>query len=340
MKIGIVNDLRMAVEVLRMAVAQAGHSVLWTAGDGEQAVRLARQETPDLILMDLVMPVMNGAEASRRIMQESPCAILVVTASLDTNSELVYESMGYGALDAVRTPSMLSDGTLEGADPLWQKIERIRIITGKKTQDDSQTGTAPSAPAEGLPGLVAVGSSTGGPQALAGILSNLRSDFPAAIVIVQHVDPEFAAGLADWLSARSRIPVRVARMRQAPVAGEAWLAVTGDHLRVDGGGRLLYTPEPRELVYRPSVDVFFQSLARHWPEPGVAALLTGMGRDGAEGLLKLRERGWQTIAQDEASSVVYGMPKAAVQNDAAKDILSPEAIAERLNTRYPVKEHG
>jgi two-component system response regulator WspF len=188
--------------------------------------------------------------------------------------------------------------------------------------------------------LVVLGASTGGPQALAEILGQLPARLGAGIVIVQHVDAAFAPGLGQWLSEQARRPVTLIAEGHWIVPGEVLLAGTGDHLVLGEDRRLHYSAEPRSACYRPSVDVFFASAARNWPGPGVAALLTGMLHDGAQGLLALRRRGWRTIAQDESSSVVWGMPKAAIELDAAELVLTLSEIAgaiARLVETYPVK---
>jgi len=339
-KIAIVNDLNLAVEALRRVVdSMAGHSIAWIARDGREAVHHCLEDTPDLVLMDLIMPVMDGVQATAEIMAKCPCPILLVTASLGVNAAKVYEAMGHGAVDAVRTPTLGLGGQLEGAAPLVNKILRVAMLTGKATPRETRSGFAPPpAPppsaAPEFPPLLAIGSSTGGPQALATILSALPRPFPAAIAIVQHVDPDFAGGLASWLGQQSHFEVETARPGQLLQVGKVTLAASDDHLVVDSTGHLTYTPIPRENVYRPSVDVFFRSLAQHWPNPGVALLLTGMGRDGAEGLKLLRGRGWKTIAQGQQSCVVYGMPKAAALIGAAMDILELPAIAPALAAHF------
>jgi two-component system chemotaxis response regulator CheB/two-component system response regulator WspF len=180
--------------------------------------------------------------------------------------------------------------------------------------------------------LVAIGASAGGPAALATLLAGLPKDFAAAIVIVQHVDAAFAAGMADWLNQQSALPVRIAREGDRPQAGVALLAATDDHLHLKLPNVLGYTPVPEETPYRPSVDVFFHSVVARWPARAVGVLLTGMGRDGAIGLKAMRTKGYHTIAQDEATSAVYGMPKAAAALDAAAAILPLPRIAAALAT--------
>jgi two-component system response regulator WspF len=194
-------------------------------------------------------------------------------------------------------------------------------------------------PSDFLDPLVILGASTGGPQALAEVLSGLPPTLEAGIVIVQHVDAAFAPGLGQWLSEQSHRRVTLVDQRHRPAVGEILLSGTDDHLLVGDDHRLHYSVEPRDSCYRPSVDVFFGSAARNWPRPGVAVLLTGMLRDGAEGLLALRRVGWRTIAQDESSSVVWGMPKAAIEIGAAEQILPLSKIAAAIANLVPKSSH-
>jgi chemotaxis response regulator CheB len=336
MKIGIVNDLPIAAEALRRAImSKPEHEVVWTARGGEEAVALCLNRTPDLILMDLIMQGMDGVEATRRIMTATPCAILVVTASVGANAGRVFEAMGHGALDAVDTPVLDPAGGSgsagAGAALLLAKIDSIaRLIGHRKDGPGAVRRDGGTRTASREQRLVAIGASAGGPAALMKVLSCLPGDFPAAVVVVQHVDERFAIGMAAWLSLESRLPVRVALEGDRPMVGAVLLAGTNDHLALKAPDRLGYTPDPGDYVYRPSVDVFFHSVRRFWRGDAVGVLLTGMGRDGAAGLKALRDKGCHTIAQDEASSAVYGMPKAAAKLNAAVDILALDRIAPKL----------
>lgn len=324
MRIGIVNDVAMAVEVLRRIVSGAGHTVAWTAADGAEAVERCLRDKPDLILMDLIMPVMDGVQATAAIMRQSPCAILVVTVSVGANAGKVFDAMGYGALDAVCTPVLEPGGRIGGGEDLLKKIATIGKLIHAAPARPRET-VAPRAPRPGG-ALVAIGSSTGGPKALTTVLAGFPRQFAGSVVIVQHLDAQFIGGLADWLADQTELAVELAKEGARPAPGTVYLAGTNDHLVVASGGTFRYTPDPADYPYRPSVDEFFASLALHWREPGVAALLTGMGRDGARGLLALRNAGWHTIAQDENSSVVYGMPKAAMEIGAAVEQLPLDEI--------------
>jgi chemotaxis response regulator CheB len=333
MKIGIVNDLPMAAEALRRVVSLAPeHQVVWLAKDGVEAVEACAKNKPDLVLMDLIMPGMDGVEATRRIMANTPCPILVVTASVNGHASRVFEAMGWGALDAVDTPALGSGDFLAGAGPLLKKIATIGKLVGDGIEPrhavEPTRGTLTSRTT-----LVAIGASAGGPAALSVLLAGLPRHFPAAIVIVQHVDERFAAGMAEWLGQQSTLPVRLAKEGDRLSPGTVLLAGTGNHLALMATDRLSYTPDPRDYAYRPSVDVFFQSAARVWSGKAIGVLLTGMGTDGADGLKALRAKGHHTIAQDEASSAVYGMPKAAAAAHAAVEILPLSSIAPKLVER-------
>jgi two-component system response regulator WspF len=265
-------------------------------------------------------------------MQDNPCAIVVVTASVTDNSSKVFEAMGAGALDAVNTPVLEGVSSMEGAQPLLAKIETIRKLIGAPAVSKPvvRVETPVFSSTERPETLVAIGASAGGPAALASILSQLPADFPSPVILVQHVDVQFAKGLADWLQYQTPLKVRIAQDGDQPIAGTVLLAGTDNHLVFSSPGRLGYVREPADYSYRPSVDVLFKSVERFWEGPVVAALLTGMGRDGAEGLRLLRNAGHHTIAQDRASSAVYGMPKAAAELDAASEILALDKIGPRL----------
>ncbi|MCH5373526.1 MAG: response regulator, partial [Planctomycetes bacterium] len=265
MRVALVNDMRMALEVLRRVVlSMPDAEVAWIAEDGQQAVNRCRQDRPDLILMDMIMPVMNGVEATRHIMASSPCPILVTTASVKTNVDYVYESLGCGAVDAVNTPVLGAGGSLEGADELIRKMRQVvRVSRNTHSAPSPVQSPAPAhrvISAVAAPPLVAVGASTGGPQALRTLLAHLQGNRRYALIIVQHLDEIFVPGLVQWLAQETRLPVQAAKDGQPPVAGAILIACSSNHLVLDKGGLLRYVEEPAEAIHRPSVDVFFESL--------------------------------------------------------------------------------
>ena len=330
MKIGIVNDLPIAVESLRRALtadAAASHQLAWVARNGEEAVRRCVEDRPDLVLMDLIMPGMDGVEATRLIMTHTPCAILLVSAHAGTQTGRIFEAMGAGALDVVAPPTAHGQPT-----EFLAKIETMGRYIGGQARG-KPTAKAPSSPTAAAPvseRIVAIGASAGGPPALAELLGALPADFAAPIVIVQHLDEKFAPGLAEWLNDQTRLNVRLAQPGDTPKAGTVLIAGTSDHLAFAGPTTLRYTPDPVDYAYRPSVDVFFESAARHWRGSILGVLLTGMGRDGAKGLKTLRDKGCHTIAQDQATSAIYGMPKYAATIGAAVEILPLKEIASAI----------
>ncbi|MEO1636857.1 MAG: chemotaxis-specific protein-glutamate methyltransferase CheB [Cyanobacteria bacterium J06631_9] len=341
-RVAIANDTLIALEALRRVIAtNTAYELIWTARDGIAAVEQCARNSPDLILMDLSMPGLDGVEATRRIMERSPCAILIVTASVNSNTSQIFEAMGYGALDVVSTPVLgpaLAMGThaddtiANSARPLLAKMATVSAFIGKSVRQlpEQANVVRSSAASVALTPLIVIGASTGGPKALAHILRSLPSALNAAIVIVQHIAQQFSKGLTDWLNQQSELSVRVAKMGDRIVPGQVLIASTDHHLIMRSDRSLAYVRAKRHTVYHPSVDVFFESVARHWPQAGQAVLLTGMGRDGACGLRSLQSAGWQTIAESEASCVVYGMPRAAVALGAAERVLPVSAIAQSL----------
>lgn len=319
MRIGIVNDLCLAREVLRRLVLSVpGHSVAWLAEDGDVAVQKVTADRPDVVLMDLVMPRLNGVEATRQIMKASPCPVLVVTATIPGHYDMVIQAMGAGALDAVETPTFNISG--HGGEKLLARLAKLKVALSGNPGSGVAVPARPVPLATPLPPLVVIGASTGGPDALGAVLAALPARFPAAVLVAQHIGAEFVPGLVQQLATRTPLPVRIAREGDLPTPGTVLIAASNDHLELTPPHALRYTPHPRTCPYRPSVDVLFTS-ALQWSRPGIGVLLTGMGTDGAEGLLRLRSSGWHTIAQDEATCVVYGMPKAAVEKHAATEVL-------------------
>lgn len=323
MRIAIVNDVALAREGLRRLIrASEGHEVAWTAGTGAEAVARCAQDLPDLVLMDLIMPEMDGVQATHAIMSATPCPILIVTASVDQNTAMVFEAMGNGALDAVNTPLLAGKHADDGRRALLEKIAVIGMLTGAapSTPSARQVAHGRQQPQGIGPCLLTIGASSGGPQALAELLAGLPQDFGGAVVIVQHVDAQFAPGLAQWLDGQCALPVRLARQGDRPAPGEVLIAGTNEHLVMLPDGVLDYSARPDDSPYRPSVDVFWHSVNLHWDGEVTAVLLTGMGRDGARGMLELRDRGAHTIAQSRDSCAVFGMPRAAIEMGAAVSV--------------------
>jgi two-component system, chemotaxis family, response regulator WspF len=333
MRIGLAHDGILDGAALRRLIESViGYRLAWVAVTGPEAVEKCRQTPPDLVLVKLDLPGMDGVQTTRAINQQTRCPVLIMTPGLEGHPGPVFEAMGHGALDVVRVPVLGEGGELIGGQELLRKIAIIGHLIGKKP------GQAPAIPPldkseKSGTHLVAVGTSTGGPKALAALFSDLPVGLELSFVVVQHVDVQFAPGLARWLDAQTPLKVELAQDGSVPAAGRILIAGTEEHLILGPDRALHYTPEPRDYPYRPSVDTFFQSLRRNWPRKHTALLLTGMGRDGASGLLALKEAGWHTIVQDEQTSTVFGMPKAAIECGAATEILPLSRIAETLVRR-------
>lgn len=315
--------------------------VVGEAEDGKTAIESCRTLRPDVITLDMMLPVMSGVAVTEYVMAYCPTPILVVSSSTN-RGELykTYDALAAGAVDVFEKPS--------GKDPdgVWERglitsvkiTSKIRVITHIRGKLGN-LGHPPMSQARIVPSnssmrksMIAIGGSTGGPAAIVEILRALPHAFPIPILLVIHIGEPFSAAFAEWLDGLSTLPVRYASDGEnLPYVGQAGIimAPPGSHLVVQRG-KLRLTRDPERNSCRPSVDVLFESVAKELGSQTAACLLTGMGRDGAAGLLALRHAGALTIAQDEASSVVFGMPREAIQMGAADRILGLDQIAPML----------
>ena len=312
------------------------------AADGRSAIEICERSRPDIVAMDMMLPIMSGLAATEYIMAHCPTPILVVSASINRGELFkIYEALAAGAVDVLEKP------TGAEAEGVWEHrflatvklVARIRVITHPRARLSGLRRLAPvvatTAPIAPCPArkysLVAIGASTGGPRAIVEILRGLPAQFQLPVLVVLHINEPFGTAFADWLDGQTSR--RVAHPNDgAPVSsaiGRVLVAPGGRHLVVRDG-RVHLTSDPERHSCRPSVDVLFESVAAEYGASAAACLLTGMGRDGALGLLKIREAGGMTMAQDEATSVVYGMPREAAMLGAAQQILRIGDIAPRL----------
>ena len=327
------DSLTVRKRLVEVIAADAELEVVAEADNGRSGVDLCRTLRPDVITLDMQLPIMDGVTATEHIMGHFPTPILIVSSSTNRGDLFkTYDALAAGAVDILEKPQ----GT-EG-DGVWEArflstiklVSRIRVITHIRARLGS-VGRAPVAPAEPAAWpkvsgqracVMAIGASTGGPGALVDVLHGIPVGWPAAVLIVLHIDELFSSAFADWLATQTGHSVSYARGGEslASARGRILLAPPGKHLEVHAG-TLHLSSGPERNYCRPSVDVLFESLAADCPADVVGCLLTGMGKDGALGLLALRRAGSQTIAQDEATSVIYGMPREAVLLGAAERVL-------------------
>jgi two-component system, chemotaxis family, protein-glutamate methylesterase/glutaminase len=331
-KVMLVDDSPTVRAVLRRVLARtADVQVVGEANDGAQAVDQTLKLRPDVILMDVEMPVMDGYAATEQIMRLRPTPVLMVTSRANQDQvRTAFEAINRGALEVLAKPEDPS-----GWEALTQTLPHMIRSAVKARAGRLEPREAPtSAPAPAArPGVryVAIGASTGGPQAVHELLSSLPLDPPAAILVVQHIATGFEEGLADWLAKDLGRDVQLAADNEPARVGTIRVAPGGAHLLLDAQGIMHLDPDgPARGGHRPSVDVLFSSCARSCPRQVAGVLLSGMGRDGAEGLAALRKAGGLTMVQDESSSVVFGMPRIALEQGAAEIALPPRELGRFL----------
>jgi len=331
-RVMVVDDSPVIRELLIYVLKQVPDlQVVGVAHNGEQGVAMVGDIRPDVITMDIHMAGMDGFEAARRIMETRATPIVIVSGSSSvTESVTVFRALAVGALTVVRRPHGL--GHPEFASSSKGLVETVRLMAGVKVVRRwarSEGGAGNARPVTPVPArsdvrILAIGASTGGPAAIMTILAALPKDMPFPVLIVQHICDGFAAGFGEWLTRASGFPVHIAAAGELPLPGHVYVAPSGFHMGVNGSNRIMLDAGPSEDRLRPSVAYMFRSVAAAFGRHSVAILLTGMGTDGAEALKLIRDRGGTTIAQDEASSVVHGMPGEAIRRGAAMHVLSPE----------------
>jgi len=336
-RILLADDSLLVRAVLRDALnSVADMEMVGEAVNGSDAVSLTGSLKPDIVIMDILMPVMGGLEATETIMSRYPTPILILSATVeDRDVKLAFTAIKKGALDVMGKPTvMMPANHVEFISRLVEKIRllaRIKVIHHMQRPKISKE--LPLAMPTGNRNILAIGASTGGPKAVMSIVRNLPQGFNAAVFIVQHISSGFAKGFARWLDMECALPVRLAADGDIPVTGEALVAPNDCQMIIENGA-LRLTDAPAVNSCRPSIDVFFSSLAVDRGAQSVGVLLTGMGKDGAQGLSLIRGQGGTTIVQDEKSCVVFGMPKAAIALNAADEILSLEEIPAALNRMF------
>jgi chemotaxis response regulator CheB len=333
MKIALITaNTAEANAVRRFIRADTDFDLAWSADTLDDGIARARVQAPDVIMLGLEP---GAADAVRRLMKEAPVVILLLATSIDAQAGTIFDALGAGAADVGYIVDADGREAPDAASNLLTKLSILRRLRRDKAGNGAADRTVadPRSGRSSKPNhVVLLGASAGGPSAIATVLSALPATFAAPVVIVQHIDEQFAAGMAEWLGHHSTLPVRIAQDNQRMDAGVVYLAGRGDHLVFRDRYTLQYRAEPRDHAYRPSIDELFLSAARYWKGDAIAALLTGMGQDGALGLKALRSAGALTITQDQESSVVYGIPKAAARMNAALMILPLDKIGSQIVT--------
>lgn len=334
----IVDDSRSARAMLRSLIESAPDlSVCGEAANGREAVDMTMALAPDVVTMDLEMPEMNGMQAIEAIMSRRAVPILVLSDVADALNAMA--AVARGALEAARKPTYDEGAGLAARLRILAGIPVIRHIrhdggpvTGLQAQPALKPGAVCPEPGERRPRptLVAIAASTGGPQALSRLLPALPADFPAPVLIAQHISDGFAEAMAKWLDDISPMSVSLAREGESVRPGHVYLADSTTHMTLAAGLRIRLVPREDADIYRPSCDRLLVSVAAQIGPACLGVILTGMGRDGAKGLLAICQAGGTTIAQDEASSVIFGMNREAIKAGGAQSVLPLDAIAGEL----------
>jgi two-component system chemotaxis response regulator CheB len=336
-RVMVVDDSPLMCKILTN-VLNCDPEILVTAvtTNGKEAVDLVPRLKPDLITMDIDMPVMDGFEATKEIMAYHPTPILIVSSTaFKTGMERVFKAISHGALDVFDKSDLELAGGKKSGEAL---IAKIKFLNGVRVMPrplakwrHERSAVDLKAPAKKvLDKIVAIVASTGGPQALLEILKRLPEDFPCGIVIVQHITNGFLEGLVDWLGKECKIRVKIGEDAEDIRPGVAYIAPDNVQMRVGDGGRIRLSNEPAHGGHRPSGDVLLESVARIYEKGSVATILTGMGRDGATGMKAIKQSHGKTLAQNEESCVVFGMPSAAIEANAIDKVLPLERIAEEI----------
>lgn len=349
-KVLLVEDSPVAVTILKRMINSADDmSLVGTARTGIEALELIPKVKPDVICTDLMMPKMNGLELTRAIMASTPKPILVISACVqDEDKNNVFQLLDAGAVDVFPKPR---SGNIEDYEMITEKLlTRIRVLSGVKVFTKRSQNISPILTNNGIPvkinrdtinttasstfvkgiKVVAIASSTGGPQAFQEVLSQFPANFPVPVLCVQHISTGFLEGFINWLKQYCHLSVVVAQTGDSPRKGYIYFPPERQHLQLDAQGRFYCVEGVAVDGHCPSATVLFQNVARFYGSASIGVLMTGMGRDGALGLLTLKQKGAYTIVQNEATSIVFGMPQEAIRLGASKIVLPLPEIAPKI----------
>jgi two-component system chemotaxis response regulator CheB len=307
-------------------------SVIGEATNGAEAVRMTARLSPDLVTMDVQMPVMDGFEATRRIMRETPTPILMISAVQADEVAWSFKAIEAGALTVLAKPSgPLSPQFEAQAGTLVRTVKelaQVKVVTRRPPRGLAPPPVRPTDRPRAEVKVVAIGASTGGPAALAKVVGALPARFAVPVLVVQHIGGGFDRGLVEWLDSVGRVPVTLATQGQALEPGTVYVSSHDRHLGVSRAGRVLLNDAPPIGGHRPSATHLFHSVASAYGPGAIGVIMTGIGTDGCEGIRVLRQMGGTVIAQDRESCVVYGMPRAVVDAGLADHIVSLDSLAE------------
>jgi two-component system chemotaxis response regulator CheB len=339
----LVDDSPLALSILRRILSSSPWiRVIGSASNGLEGLKLIGALQPKVVCLDYHMPSMNGLELTQAIMSRYPRPILVISETTESvDSQKAFELLAAGAVDVLRKPSNVMDNDVMQAygDELVSKIKvvsRVHLFSRNAAKElpppvvNVETFPPEVAVGESVVEVIAMGASTGGPQAMATVLMNLPRPMSVPILCVQHISEGFLPGLVSWLAGCCRREVKVAEHGEWPLPGVVYFPPDRLHMEVDVAGRLRLSSSPPVDGHRPSVTHLFKSVAKCFGKKAAGVLLTGMGGDGAEGLVELRRAGGRTLVQNEESCVVFGMPRVAIELGAAQWILPLDQIASRL----------
>ena len=344
----IVEDSPIALTILKRILTSSSEiEIVGTARTGVEALAILDNIQPDVICTDFFMPHMDGLELTSKIMTSNPRPILVISGSVqEDDSQRIFQLLEAGAVDVCPKPLTGFDSDNEAFKQ--SLINKVKVLSGvrvfKRKQSQSRSRSRPNRSSSRAhhavdsisprcrPKILAIGASTGGPIALQELLMRLPRDFPLPVVCVQHISLGFLEGLIEWLGTNCQLQVQIAEAGQRPEPGRVYFPPERQHLKIDAHGRFVHSDDPPVDSHCPSVTTTFLSIAKFYGRRSMGVLLTGMGRDGAVGMKAIAEAGGLTIAQDEATSVVFGMPKEAIALGAAHHILPIQNIAPTVLT--------
>jgi len=341
-KVLIVEDSPVMQEFLTYIInSEPGFNIVGVVSDGIQAVEAVMRLKPNVIAMDWQMPNLDGKEATRVIMETNPTPIVIVTGNHAVKDVAVtFSLMEAGALAIVKKPHAINHPDYK--NEVFQLVQTLKLMSEIKVVRRYSRTKREFPPEMRIPEkpikekseiqIVAIGASTGGPIVLQKILTGLPKDFPFPLLIVQHISQGFVEGFVEWLSKTTNFPLHVASNGDIPLPGHGYVAPDNFHLGIDGTSKIVLSSHPPENGLRPSVAFLFRTVAIALGQGAIGVLLTGMGRDGAKELKLMQDCGAITIAQDEESSVVFGMPGEAVSLNAANHVLNPDGIIRFLST--------